>query len=205
MIAEKQFQRGAACFVNFLGFAFYNHPGHRFGRAGRHKLAVDFHNACKAGSLRAAFLQVAECGDIDAELSRAIENALAGLQPNVVAIYSNRNCSWITHSAQLNDLDCTMRAKLTARIAPNAEIHIDFMPLIRSRRYGLNGTMLSANRATDAIVLDSIFNQSAAFARRASALKMSFVFIAKIFESRQHRIWRRLAKPAKASSSHLPR
>ena len=85
VVAEKQFQRGAARLVDFLGFAFDDHAGDGLGGAGGHQaaLAVGHHldQANLAGGQRPALFEVAKGWDVQADLPRGLQDRLARARP----------------------------------------------------------------------------------------------------------------------------
>ena len=82
VVAEEQFQRGAAGLVDFLRFAFDDHAGHGLGGAGGDQpaLAVGDHldQADLAGGQRAALFQVAKSWNVDADLPRGLKTVWPG-------------------------------------------------------------------------------------------------------------------------------
>jgi hypothetical protein len=86
VIAEQQFQGGPPRFVDFVGLALHDHAGFHFCATSRHEFAVDFNQANQARIQWAAQFQVAQCGDVDAQLSGGIQNSLPLLNFHGVAI-----------------------------------------------------------------------------------------------------------------------
>ena len=86
VVAEEQFQSGAARLVDFLALAFHDHAGRGDGCARGDELAIDFHQADEAGGERPTFLQVAEGRDGDAELPRGLQHGLARLEGDFLSV-----------------------------------------------------------------------------------------------------------------------
>jgi hypothetical protein len=78
VITEKQFQRGAAGFMDFFGLALNHHAGRDLGAALGNEFAIDLDEANLAGVEWAAFLQEAEGGDVERETARGGEDGFAG-------------------------------------------------------------------------------------------------------------------------------
>ena len=113
MVTEKQFEGGSARFMHFVGFAFDNHALRGFCSARRDEFAVDFHHTGEAGSLRAAFFQIAECGDVDPQFACAVEHALSRQKIDVMTVDANFDFGWFTHSS-LDNFNCIIRTELAA-------------------------------------------------------------------------------------------
>ena len=90
VIAEQQFQRRArASWTSSVSLS-TTMPGSRQRPAGRHELAIDLHQANQAGVQRAALLQIAERGNVDAELARRLKHGLARRDLDRVAVDGDR-------------------------------------------------------------------------------------------------------------------
>ena len=78
VVAENQFHRRAAGFVDFLGFTLDNQARRNFCSARRHELAIDFHQTNEARGERPAFFQVAKRRDVEPRAARRLEDGFAG-------------------------------------------------------------------------------------------------------------------------------
>ena len=103
MVAEKQFQRGAARLVDFLGFAFDDHAGHGRGGAGGNEAALavghHFDQANQAGGQRPALFQVAKGWNVQADPPRGLQDRLARGNLHRLSVNSNGNRAHVTSMA----------------------------------------------------------------------------------------------------------
>src|ERR1043165_4713521 len=97
-----------------------------------------------------------------------------------------------------------MRTNLSARIAFDAQVLLDFMSRVRRHGNRCHRTMLRAQSAAEAIRRHIVANERKTFARRTTALQMRFVFIAKISERGDDRIGCSLPESAQTSLAVLP-
>jgi hypothetical protein len=63
--------------------------------------------------------------------------------------------------------------------------------------------MLGAEGAAGAVVADAVFDEGGAFASRAAALQMRFVFVAEIPQRGEHRVRGGFAETAEAAGAYL--
>ena len=193
MVAEKQFQRGAARLVDFLRFAFDDHAGHGPGGAGGHQpaLAVGHHldQANQAGGQRPALFQVAKGWNVQADPPRRLQDRLARRNFAARSLPSISNLSICALIAA--PFDGVLRADLAAGVAARADFQVDFMPRVRRHRDGVDRAMLGAEGAAGAGGGDVILDKRGALAGRAAALQVGLVFVAEITQGREHRDWAR--------------
>ena len=156
--------------------------------AGRNKtpVAVYLDQTTQAGSRRLAAFEKTQRGNIDSKLSRGIEDrrprrdfhfALINRDLGHETFIAKKLCQ--AHGLQPVGLNCILllntllhyhgfyRTYLTAGVAAGALFLIYGMFFVRSHRYGLDWTMLGAERAADAVVGNAIGNQVYAPAGRA--------------------------------------
>ena len=77
MIAEQQFESRPSRGVNFLGFAFDDHSWLDLGATGWDEFTVNLNQANEARVEGAAFLEVAEGGDVQTQRARGGQDRLA--------------------------------------------------------------------------------------------------------------------------------
>ena len=100
MIAQEQFEGGAAQIADLGGFAFDDHAGFGFGRAGGDDAGAsvlsDLDDADEAGGHGPALFEVTEGGDIDAELAGGVEQRGALGDFDRLTIDDDRRHQWIS-------------------------------------------------------------------------------------------------------------
>jgi len=90
-----------------------------------------------------------------------------------------------THDrASLHDFYCVNRANLFAGVAFDAEVGDDFVLFVRLEQNGVGWAFLRTFGTANAQIVDLVFNQALAFARRTFAVDVCNIFFPEIFQSR---------------------